>query len=76
MKRFAPKLLFVLPAAMMLGGCVAVPYDPYYSAPVAYPAYPSYPAYPAYSTYPDYAVPYSSFYFGYGWGGGGGRWRR
>lgn len=78
MKRFPLKLLAILPAALLLGGCVAVPYDPYYSAPAAYstyPVYPAYPAYPTYPAYPAYSAPYSSFYFGYGWGGGR-RWHR
>ncbi|MFL9923681.1 hypothetical protein PQR62_05375 [Herbaspirillum lusitanum] len=53
-------------AVMALGGCVAVPYDPYYSPQAVY-----YPVQPVYTPY------YSSFYFGYGggWGGGRGHWR-
>jgi hypothetical protein len=73
-------LLAVLPAALLLGGCVAVPVSPYNGAAV-YPAqpvyaYPSYPAYSTYPAYPAYSYPSSSFYFGYssGWGGRG-RWR-
>ncbi|ASU38221.1 hypothetical protein hmeg3_07880 [Herbaspirillum sp. meg3] len=59
------RLLWIIPA-LMLGGCVAVPYDPY-------PYYAS----PA----PVYVVPSASVYYGYGggywggWRGGGGRWR-
>lgn len=66
-------------AALLLGGCVAVPYDPYYGAQ-AYPAYSTYPTYPAYQVQPGYSpyysYPSSSVYFGYssGWGGHG-RWR-
>ncbi|NUU00225.1 hypothetical protein [Herbaspirillum robiniae] len=60
-------LLLALPAVLLLGGCVAVPYDPYYGGP-AYPAYQA----PAY--YPYYSYP--SVYFGYGGGWGGrGHWR-
>ena len=73
--------LAVLPAALMLGGCVAVPVDPYNGAAV-YPAQPvyspyyAYPAYPADPAYPAYSYPSSSFYFGYssGWGRHG-HWR-
>ncbi|MBW9332495.1 hypothetical protein FEE59_03125 [Herbaspirillum sp. RU 5E] len=74
-------LLTVLPATLLLGGCVAVPASPYNGAAV-YPAQPvyspyyAYPAYPAYPSYPAYSYPSSSFYFGYssGWGGHR-RWR-
>lgn len=63
------RLLWIIPA-LMLSGCVAVPYDPY---PYSY----SYPYYS--SPGPVYVAP--SVYYGYGgyWGGwrggGGGRWR-
>lgn len=71
-------LLTVLPAALLLGGCVAVPANPYNGAAVypAQPVYSPYYAYPAYPVYPAYGYPSSSFYFGYssGWGGHG-RWR-
>ncbi|KAF1038914.1 MAG: hypothetical protein GAK35_03749 [Herbaspirillum frisingense] len=77
MKRYL--YLLVVPAALMLGGCVAVPYDPYYDSAAVYPAQPAYYpyAYPAYPAYPAYSYPSSSFYFGYssGWGGRG-HWRR
>jgi len=62
------RLLWIIPA-LMLGGCVAVPYDPnpYYG--YGQPA-------------PVYVVPAPSVYYGYGWGGGyrgdwggRGRWR-
>ncbi|AYR24114.1 MULTISPECIES: hypothetical protein [Herbaspirillum] len=75
--------LAVLPAALLLGGCVAVPANSYggtavYSAPPVYSTAPyyAYPAYPVYPAYPGYSYPSSSFYFGYssGWGGRG-RWR-
>ncbi|EJM98520.1 hypothetical protein [Herbaspirillum sp. YR522] len=71
-------VLVVLPA-LVLGGCVAVPYDPYYGAQPAYSTYPAYPGYGAYPVQPAYVAPYSSsFYFGYGggWGHRGGHWRR
>ncbi len=68
--------LALLPVALMLGGCVAVPVDPYGGA-VAYPAQPVYSPYYAYPAYPGYyGYPSSSIYFGYGGGWGrGGRWR-
>lgn len=69
-----PHRLLMLPAlALTLGGCVAVPADPY---AVAYPAQPVYSPYYAYPAYPAYSYPSSSIYFGYGGGWGrGGRWR-
>ncbi|MBB5392887.1 MULTISPECIES: hypothetical protein [unclassified Herbaspirillum] len=71
MKRFL--YLLAAPAVLLLSGCVAVPYDPYYGGPVAYPAQPVYAA-----PYPYYSYPSTSIYFGYGggWGGGRGHWRR
>ncbi|HZG21287.1 MAG TPA: hypothetical protein VE092_14845 [Herbaspirillum sp.] len=70
--------LAVLPAAMLLGGCVAVPVSPYDGAAVypAQPVYSPYYAYPSYPAYPAYSYPSSSLYFGYssGWGRHG-RWR-
>lgn len=79
-RKFSRILLGLIPA-LLLGGCVAVPYDPYYGGQAAYPAYSTYPAYPAYGAYPAqpvYVAPYSSsFYFGYGGGWGHrGHWRR
>lgn len=74
MKRYL--YLLAIPAVLLLGGCVAVPYDPYYGGQ-AYPAYPVYPAQPVYTPYPYYSYPSSSIYFGYGGGWGGHRhWRR
>ncbi|MFJ3045109.1 hypothetical protein ACIPEN_04665 [Herbaspirillum chlorophenolicum] len=61
MKRFL--YLLAVPAVLLLNGCVAVPYDPYYGA---YPAQPVYAA-----PYPYYSYPSTSFYFGYGGGWGG-----
>ncbi|RFB73774.1 MULTISPECIES: hypothetical protein [unclassified Herbaspirillum] len=60
------RLLWIIPA-LLLGGCVAVPYDPYPYYGYAQPA-------------PVYVVPSASVYYGYGGGyrggwGGRGRWR-
>lgn len=60
------RLLWIVPA-LLLGGCVAVPYDPY---PYAYQS-PVYAA-PA----PVYVAPSAGVYYGYGRGYYGGRWRR
>ncbi|WP_050465061.1 hypothetical protein [Herbaspirillum autotrophicum] len=61
------RLLLLIPA-LMLGGCVAVPYDPYGGA-VGYPG--AVYAAPA----PVYVAPYvaPSVYFGFGGGYGYGR---
>lgn len=56
------RLLWVIPA-LMLGGCVAVPYDPYYASPA--PVY----------VVPSASVYYGTGWGG-GYRGGRGYWRR
>jgi hypothetical protein len=58
------RLLWIIPA-LMLGGCVAVPYDPYYAQPA--PVY----VVPSASVY--YGYGWGGGYHG-GWGGRG-HWR-
>lgn len=61
-------------AALLLSGCVAVPYDSPY--PYGYGGGPYYAPYGGYYAAPyPYIAPSVSFGFGY-WGGHGGRGRR
>ena len=55
------RLLAASAVGVLLGGCVAVPADPYYDAAPAYPTYPgTYPqTYP--NAYPVYPVPHPGY---------------